>query len=130
MARLNRPRLRAIWNALFTHEGAPAKRIDAEQQLRRSVLACLLWENTFYEGGVEIADRIASLADEVAPETVAALAVEARDVQHLRHVPLWLVRQLARTKSTGSLYLLNGKTKKVVFFSSGEPEKRFSGGLR
>jgi hypothetical protein len=32
-----------------------------------------------------------------------------------------LVRQLARTKSTGSLYLLNGKTKKVVFFSQGEP---------
>lgn len=32
-----------------------------------------------------------------------------------------LVRQLARTKSTGSLYLLNGKTKKVVFFDHGEP---------
>ncbi|HVI00965.1 MAG TPA: DUF4388 domain-containing protein, partial [Enhygromyxa sp.] len=32
-----------------------------------------------------------------------------------------LVRQLARTKSTGSLYLLNGKTKKVVFFDRGEP---------
>ena len=32
-----------------------------------------------------------------------------------------LVRQLARTKSTGSLYLLNGKTKKVVFFEHGEP---------
>jgi hypothetical protein len=32
-----------------------------------------------------------------------------------------LVRQLARTKSTGSLYLLNGKTKKVVFFERGEP---------
>ena len=31
-----------------------------------------------------------------------------------------LVRQLARTKSTGSLYLLNGKTKKVVFFDRGE----------
>ena len=32
-----------------------------------------------------------------------------------------IVRQLARTKSTGSLYLLRGKTKKVVFFSKGEP---------
>jgi hypothetical protein len=32
-----------------------------------------------------------------------------------------LVRQLARSKSTGSLYLLNGKTKKVVFFDRGEP---------
>jgi tetratricopeptide (TPR) repeat protein len=32
-----------------------------------------------------------------------------------------IVRQLARIKSTGSLYLLNGKTKKVVFFNRGEP---------
>lgn len=32
-----------------------------------------------------------------------------------------IVRQLARIKSTGSLFLLNGKTKKVVFFSRGEP---------
>jgi tetratricopeptide (TPR) repeat protein len=32
-----------------------------------------------------------------------------------------IVRQLARSKSTGSLYLLNGKTKKVVFFDRGEP---------
>lgn len=30
--------------SLQTHEGAPAKMIDAEQQLRRSVMACLLWE--------------------------------------------------------------------------------------
>ena len=32
-----------------------------------------------------------------------------------------IVRQLARSKSTGSLYLLNGKTKKVVFFQDGDP---------
>jgi len=30
-------------------------------QLRRSVLACLLWEDQFYEDGVEIAGRILSL---------------------------------------------------------------------
>ena len=30
-------------------------------QLRRSVLACLLWEDQFYEDGVEIAGRIQSL---------------------------------------------------------------------
>ena len=32
-----------------THEGAPAREIPAEQQLRRSVLACMLWEDQFYE---------------------------------------------------------------------------------
>jgi hypothetical protein len=32
-----------------------------------------------------------------------------------------LVRQIARTRSTGSLFLLNGNTKKVVFFDGGQP---------
>ena len=38
-----------------THEGAPARNISTELQLRRSVMACLLWESQFYEDGVEIA---------------------------------------------------------------------------
>jgi hypothetical protein len=87
---------RAGHTGLTTHEGAPAKRIDAEAQLRRSVMACLLWEDQFYEGGVEIADRIASLVHEVNPMTVAGMAIEAREQMHLRHVPLLLVRELAR----------------------------------
>ena len=52
MARLN------MLNLNFgprTHEGAPARHISPELQLRRSVLACLLWESQFYEDGVEIA---------------------------------------------------------------------------
>src|SRR3990167_1275895 len=76
---------------LQTYEGAPAKRIDAEAQLRRSVLACLLWEDEFYESGDTIAQRIRSLTAEVAPEKVQALAIEARNKMHLRHVPLWLI---------------------------------------
>ncbi len=31
-----------------TYEGAPVRPISYEQQLRRSVLACLLWEKQFY----------------------------------------------------------------------------------
>lgn len=81
---------------LTTHEGARAKRIDAAAQLRRSVMACLLWEDEFYESGETIADRIASLVAEVPQETAAALAVEAREKMHLRHAPLWLVRQMAK----------------------------------
>ena len=79
-----------------TFEGAPAKRITDEQALRRSVLSCLLWENEFYEDGQTIAQRILDLVGKVKPETVAALAVEARNVQHLRHAPLLLVSALAR----------------------------------
>ncbi|HEY7098103.1 MAG TPA: TROVE domain-containing protein [Terriglobales bacterium] len=86
-------------NTLFgprTHEGAPARHISPELQLRRSVLACLLWESQFYEDGVEIAGRIAELVPKVAAEKVAALAIEAREQMRLRHAPLLLVREMAR----------------------------------
>jgi len=93
MARLN------TLNLAFgprTHEGAAARNISLELQLRRSVLACLLWESQFYEDGVEIAGRIAELVPKVAAEKVAALAIEARERMKLRHAPLLLVREMAR----------------------------------
>jgi len=60
MARLNMLKIPFPWGTR-THEGAPARNISTELQLRRSVLACLLWEDQFYEDGVEIAGRIQSL---------------------------------------------------------------------
>lgn len=93
MARLNTLPSRP---PVVTHEGAPARHIDAEAQLRRSVMACLLWEQTFYEDGQTIADRIASLVAEVPLETAAAIAIEAREKMHLRHAPLLIVREMAR----------------------------------
>ncbi len=86
-----------------THEGAPARNISPELALRRSVLACLLWEDQFYEDGVEIAGRIQSLVSKVGAEAVAALAVEARAKMKLRHVPLLLVREMARLKTHRAL---------------------------
>jgi len=79
-----------------THEGAPAVAVTPELALRRSVLACMLWETEFYEDGVAIAGRIRELVPKVLPAKVAALAVEARSVMKLRHVPLLLVREMAR----------------------------------
>jgi hypothetical protein len=98
MARLNMLKIPFPWGNR-THEGAPAKSISVELQLRRSVLACLLWEDQFYEDGVEIAGRIQELVAKVKSETVAALAVEARSKMKLRHVPLLLVREMARLKT-------------------------------
>lgn len=79
-----------------THEGAPARVIPPEQALRRSALSCMLWENEFYEDGVQIAGRIHELVPKVAAERVAALAIEARERMKLRHAPLLLVREMAR----------------------------------
>lgn len=86
-----------------THEGADAVRIDAVKELRRSVMACLLFEGTFYESGNSTAARIVALCAQVSPEIVASLAIEARENMKLRHVPLFLVRELARQKGTGPL---------------------------
>lgn len=79
-----------------THEGAPAFRIGAHEQLRRTLMACLLGEKEFYESGQSIADRIRDGVANVSLETAAALALEAREVMHLRHAPLLVVREMAR----------------------------------
>jgi hypothetical protein len=86
---------------IHTHEGATAKRITPEQQLRRSVLSCLLWEKEAYEDGQKIADRILEAAAKVDANTVSALAVEARNVHGLRHVPLLLLTDLIRRGGSG-----------------------------
>ena len=97
MARLNILKIGPLtFGRTRTHEGAPARHISAELQLRRSVLACMLWESQFYEDGKEIADRIRELVPKVEAGKVAALAIEAREKMKLRHAPLLLVREMAR----------------------------------
>jgi len=59
-------------------------------------MACLLWEDTFYEDGVEIGERIAQLVPHVDAKAVGDMAVWCRHKMHLRHVPLLLVREMAR----------------------------------
>jgi TROVE domain-containing protein len=103
MARLNILNLTHRLPALRTHEGAPAKTISAEAQLRRAVLACMLWEDQFYENGEQIADRIAKLVPQVDAARVASLAIEARERMKLRHAPLLLVREMARHASHRAL---------------------------
>jgi len=101
MAKMN------VWKRIFpearTHEGAVAQRVSAKTELRRTVLTCLLWEDTFYEKGSNIAERIAKLVRENKTNDVAELAREARLKMQLRHVPLFLTRELARRKGSGPL---------------------------
>ena len=84
-----------------THESAQAARINSAQALRRSVMACMLWEDEFYEDGQEIGKRISALASSVPFEQVAAIAIEAREKMKLRHAPLWLVVALMKAKHQG-----------------------------
>lgn len=92
-------RLNAASPSVSTHEGGTAKQVSPVQELRRSVLSCLLWEKEFYEDGQSIADRIESLCEKVSPREVALLAVQARNEFHLRHVSLLLAACLAKRTS-------------------------------
>jgi 60 kDa SS-A/Ro ribonucleoprotein len=103
MSRLNILKLSNLFPAPRTHEGAPARQITPEQELRRTVMACMLWESQFYEDGIEIAGRIRELVPKVPAERVAAMAVEARTNMKLRHAPLLLVREMARHASHRAL---------------------------
>lgn len=83
----------------FTHEGGKARRLTPTQQLRRALMNCLLWEDQFYDNGMTIAERIAKLVPDVAPEACAEMAIAAREQMRLRHAPLLLVREMARHAS-------------------------------
>jgi 60 kDa SS-A/Ro ribonucleoprotein len=84
-------------STIFTHAGGPARKesLHPKIALRRYVLACMLWEDEFYEGGSNIAERIYQLALTRPADEVAALAREARGVFNLRHVPLVLLSALS-----------------------------------
>lgn len=73
------------------NEGYQVRRIDAPEQLRRSVSNCLLWEDGFYESGEAISERIHKLVGECDPGFVSNLAIHARSELNLRHVALYLV---------------------------------------
>lgn len=76
--------------------GLLAAKQDAEGLLRRSVMANLLWEDLFYEDGVSVTDNIKSLISQVEAEKVFQIAIEARTLQKLRHIPLLIAREMAR----------------------------------
>lgn len=83
---------------IFTEQGGLAFHINDEQALERSVMASLLFENNFYEDGVSISERIASLVPKVAPKKVEAMAIRARNEQKLRHIPLFLAKEMLKYK--------------------------------
>lgn len=98
MARRNTAATEAV---VYTGGGGRGQKTSDYLQLRRSVLSCMLWEKLAYESGSETTKRIAQLVPKVHPSQVVELAKEARDNMQLRHVPLFLARELARIRGNG-----------------------------
>ena len=97
-----------------THEGGPAVGgLKPLEQLKRSVLACMLFESEFYEDGQSIADRIYETALKCKPEDVALLAITTRKVHNLRHAPLLLLKALCKT-GAGKPGLVSGAIEQTI----------------
>lgn len=75
--------------------GQAAAKQSPEALLRRAVMANLLWENTAYSDGVLISEQIKTLIPQVPAQIVYDIAVEARHIQKLRHVPLLIAKVMA-----------------------------------
>lgn len=83
-------------NAPKTYEGAISVNVSAAKELRRTVMANMLFEDTFYESGIDAAIRMADLIKRVPFSAAAQIAVDAREKFKLRHAPLFLVREILR----------------------------------
>jgi hypothetical protein len=87
-----------VINTTRTHEDGPASIIKPLEQLKRSVMSCLLWEDEFYESGVSIAERVKELLDKVTEDDARQVLMEAKFKSKLRHMPLYLLTLFAERK--------------------------------
>lgn len=79
-----------------THGGALTIEVNALEQLKRTVMTCMLWEDSFYENGISVHDRIVDLVSKVSAKQAFDIAVAARNESKLRHVPLLIARTMAK----------------------------------
>lgn len=76
--------------------GMTAARQDSYSLLRRVVLANLLWEKIAYVDGESVTEQIRKLIPLCTPKQVNDLAIEARELQKLRHTPLFIAVQMLK----------------------------------
>ena len=76
--------------------GTPVRAIRAERQLERLTLAHMMWEDQFYIGAETNAQLLARLIKSLPAEVLASTALKARNSYKLRHLPLFMLREMAR----------------------------------
>jgi hypothetical protein len=94
-----------IKNRNETFGGGKASYLTPMQELERSVMACMLWEDTFYESGESIANRIVRLVFEcfakgTTDEQMIELIHKCKFDMKLRHCPLWLIASCFKARHT------------------------------
>jgi 60 kDa SS-A/Ro ribonucleoprotein len=79
--------------------GGTGSIVHGEARLRRMVATCLLWEDLYYQEGQAQARELAQAVAEANPVEVASVAIDARTLYKLRHVPLYLVSLLEQNRA-------------------------------
>jgi 60 kDa SS-A/Ro ribonucleoprotein len=88
----------AYGRTVQNHNGLAVKKASAADNLVRMTMAHMLWEKQFYVDGETSANILAKLVKEVPSEFAVAVAKRARSEFKLRHVPLLLMREVARKR--------------------------------
>lgn len=88
--------MRAVAAPAYNAAGLKVRNITNEQKLLRMTMAHMLWENQFYVDGAKSNEILGDLVKKVKPDFAASVAYQARTNFKLRHVPLAIMRELAR----------------------------------
>lgn len=88
--------MRAVAAPAFNAAGTKVRNISNEQKLLRLTMANMLWEKQFYVDGEDTVTALQNVVSKVKPDYAAAVALKARTDFKLRHVPLAIMRELAR----------------------------------
>lgn len=92
-----------IFNNITNHEGGKAVDVNPYERLKRTVMACMLFEDNFYEDGVTCVDRIKELCSKCTKQQVIDLAILASHKYHLRHIPLQLIVEALKLSGKDNL---------------------------
>lgn len=76
--------------------GPKAAKQSEIAKLKRLTMACLLWEDIAYAKGSTVAAEISATVPNCSPEECRDLAIAIRKDQKLRHVPLLVIREMAK----------------------------------
>jgi len=95
MSSLNKSK-RITTRRTTTYEGGAAKSFTPTQELERAVMSCFLWEDSFYESGENIADRIINLVQKIQSiREITNIGIKAKD-SGIRHAPLLIAVALVK----------------------------------
>lgn len=91
----------------LTYEGGKASVINAEEQLKRTIMSCMLFEDNFYEDGEAVAERISRLTKTIQPEKAIKIMLQAKNEQKLRHAPMWMAIALIEQHAIAAYEIAN-----------------------